>query len=82
MLLAAVFLSVDAAIFDKMKPLHILSVLSVEAAVYLVAIEAAIDKFFTGAVNIRWSLIITCFFISAVALFEAIQYVIKINKKK
>lgn len=81
-LLAAVFLSVDAAIFDKMKPLHILSVLSVEAAVYLVAIEAAIDKFFTGAVNIRWSLIIACFFISAVALFEAIQYVIKINKKK
>ncbi len=83
-LLAALFLSVDAALFGsgKIKPLHVLSILSVEIAVYLVAIEATVDNFLTGQVNIRWSLITACFFVSAVALLEAIHYAISINKKK
>lgn len=83
-LLAAVFLSVDASIFGsgKIKPLHVLSILSIESAIYLIAIEATVDKFFTNQVNIRWSLITACFAVSAVALLEAIHYTISINKKK
>lgn len=83
-LLAALFLSLDATIFGsgKIKPLHILSIISVEVAVYLIAIEATVDTFFTNQVNIRWSLITACFFVSAVALLEAIHYAISINKKK
>lgn len=83
-LLAAVFLSLDAAIFGngKIKPLHIISIITAEVAVYLVAIEATVDKFFANTVNIRWSLITACFLISTVAFIEAIQYVINVNKKK
>ncbi len=83
-LLAAVFLSLDAAIFNngKIKALHVISIITAEAAVYLVAIEATIDKYFTNAVNIRWSLITACFLVSTVAFVEAVQYAININKKK
>lgn len=83
-LLAAVFLSIDTSLFSssKIRPLHVLSILSVEIAIYLIAIEATIDTFFTNEVNIRWSLITACIFISAVALFEAIHYAINLHKKK
>ena len=69
-------------IHRKIKPLHIISIITAEVAVYLVAIEATVDKFFANTVNIRWSLITACFLISTVAFIEAIQYVINVNKKK
>lgn len=82
-ILAAVFISVDAALIGagKLKGLHTLSLVSVEIAVYLVAIEATVDMLLYNMITIRWSAIVACFFISAVAFFEAFQYVIKLIKK-
>lgn len=82
-ILAAIFISVDAALLGagKLKGLHALSLVSVEIAVYLIAIEATVDMLLFNMVTIRWSAIVACFFISAVALFEAFQYVIKLMKK-
>lgn len=82
-ILAAVFISVDAALLGagKLKGLHALSLVSIEIAVYLIAIEATVDMLLFNMVTIRWSAIVACFFISAVALFEAFQYVIKLMKK-
>lgn len=82
-ILAALFISIDAALIGsgKLKGLHLLSVVSVEIAVYLIAIEATVDMLLFNMVTIRWSAIVSCFFISAVALFEAFQYVIRLMKK-
>ncbi|MBR6532048.1 MAG: zinc ribbon domain-containing protein [Clostridia bacterium] len=82
-ILAALFISIDAALLGagKLKGLHALSLVSVEIAVYLIAIEATVDTLLFNMVTIRWSAIAACFFISAVALFEAFQYVIKLMKK-
>ena len=82
-ILAAVFISIDAALLGagKLKGLHALSLVSIEIAVYLIAIEATVDMLLFNMVTIRWSAIVACFFISAVALFEAFQYVIKLMKK-
>ena len=82
-ILAAVFISVDATLIGagKFKGLHMLSLVSVEIAVYLVAIEATVDMLLFNEITIRWSAIVACFFISAVALFEAFQYVLKLMKK-
>lgn len=83
-ILAAIFISVDAALLSsgKVKGLHFLSVLSVEIAVYLVAIEATVDTLLFNMVTLRWSIIVACFFISAVALFEAVQYALKLLKNR
>lgn len=83
MILAAVFIALDSALIGagKLKGMHAFSFISLQCAVYLVAIEATVDNLIKGEVNLRWSLIIACFFISAIALFEAVNYVIKINKK-
>lgn len=83
LILLAVFVAIDAALAGagKLKGLHAVSLLSVEAVAYLIAIEATIDNLATGAVNLRWSLIVACFFVSAIALAEAINYVIRLNKK-
>lgn len=84
MVLLAIFMAIDSALIGsgKLKGLRAFSVISFEAAAYLVAIEAAIDYHVTNAINLRWSLIIACFFVSAIALAEAANYVFKINKKK
>lgn len=82
-ILAAVFISIDATLLGagKCKGLHMLSVISVETAIFLVAIEATVDMLMFNEITIRWSAIVSCFFISAVALFEAFQYVMKLFKK-
>ncbi len=83
-ILAAIFISIDAALLGagKLKGLHALSIVSLEIAAYLVAIEATVDSLLFNMITIRWSAILACFFISAVALFEAIQYAIKLSKNK
>lgn len=63
------------------KGLHIFSLLSAEAVIFLVALEATADNFRHGFVDLRWSLIISCAFISVIAVFEAFSYVGRINKK-
>ncbi len=82
--LGAIFISVDSALFgaDKLKGLHALSLISLEIAVYLIAIEITVDNLLFNMVTIRWSAILACFFVSAVALIEAVNYVIKLYKKK
>lgn len=82
-ILAAIFISIDATLIGagKCKGLHMLSLLSIEVAVYLVAIEATVDMLLFNEIAIRWSAISACFFISAVALFEAFHYVFKLMKK-
>lgn len=83
MILAAIFIAVDSALIGagKLKGLHAFSFVSLQCAVYLMAIEAMRDIFKHGEIDLGWSLIIGCFYISAIALFEAVNYVIKINKK-
>ncbi len=83
MVLLAIFVAVDSALAGsgKLKGLRAVTVVSLEAVVYMIALEAAIDFNVTGAVNLRWSLIVACFFVSVVALAEAVNYVIKNNKK-
>ncbi len=83
LVLLAVFVAIDAALAGagKLKGLHALSLVSFETALYLIAIEATIDNLAKGEVNLRWSLIVACFFVSAIAITEAVNYVIKINKK-
>lgn len=83
MILAAIFIAMDSALIGagKLKGMHVFSFISLQCAIYLVAIEATLDNLAWGEVNLRWSMIIGCFFVSAVALFEAVNYVVKINKK-
>lgn len=83
MILAAVFIALDSALIGagKLKGMHVFSFISLQCAVYLVAIEATLDNLAFGEINLRWSMIIGCFFVSAIALFEAVNYVVKINKK-
>lgn len=83
-ILAALFISIDSALLGsgKVKGLHFLSILSVELAVYLIAIEATVDTMLFNMITLRWSVIVACFFISAVALFEAIQYALKLLKNR
>lgn len=83
MILAAVFIALDSALMGagKLKGLHAFSFISLQCALYLVAIEATLDNLAWGTVKLRWSLIVGCFFVSAIALFEAVNYVAKINKK-
>lgn len=83
-ILAAIFIAVDAALLSsgKVKGLHFLSVLSVEVAVYLLAIEATVDMLLFNMITLRWSIIVACIFISAVALFEAVQYSLKLLKNR
>ena len=84
MVLMAIFVAVDSALASagKLKGLHTVSVVSLETVIYLVVVEIAFDLQKRGAIDLRWSLIIACFFISAIAIAEAVNYVWKINKKK
>ncbi|MBR6784687.1 MAG: zinc ribbon domain-containing protein [Clostridia bacterium] len=83
MILGAIFIALDSTLISagKLKGLHTFSFISLQCAVYLVAIEAVFDNLADGEIALRWSLIIGCFFISAIALFEAVNYVYKLNKK-
>lgn len=81
-LTAALFAATVVLVGSKtVKGLHILSLLSAEAVIYLVALEATLDNFHNGAVDLRWSLIISCAFVSIIAVFEAFSYIGRINKK-
>lgn len=65
----------------KLQGLHILSFLSAEAVVFLISLEAVFDNFKSGTIDLRWSLIISCAFVSIIAVFEAFSYIGRLNKK-
>ncbi|MBR5561830.1 MAG: zinc ribbon domain-containing protein [Clostridia bacterium] len=81
--LTAAFVAIDSALIGskKIKGLHILSLLSLECALYLVAWEVIIDQFKNGVIDLGWSLILSCGFISVIAVLEAFAYVGRLNKK-
>lgn len=81
--LTAAFIAIDSALIGskKIKGLHILSLFSLEGAIYLVAWEVIIDQLKYGAIDLGWSLILSCGFISVVAVLEAFAYVGRLNKK-
>ena len=83
LILTAAFIALDASLIGgkKIKGLRIFSLLSLECAAYLVCLEATIDNWVNGAVDLRWSIIVACGFISVVAVLEAFSYVGRINKK-
>ena len=82
-ILTAAFISLDVALIGskKIKGLHVVSLLALECALYLVSWEVIIDNMKHGAIDLGWSLILSCGFISVIAVLEAFSYVGRINKK-
>lgn len=82
-ILAAAFVAMDISLIGgrKIKGLHIFSMLSLQSAAFLVCWEVAWDNFRRGEIDLQWSLILACGFISVIAVLEAFNYVFKINKK-
>lgn len=82
-ILAAAFVAMDIALIGgrRIKGLHIFSMLSLQSAAFLVCWEIAWDNFRRGEIELQWSLILACGFISVIAVLEAFNYVFKINKK-
>ncbi len=82
-ILAAAFVAMDISLIGgrKIKGLHIFSMLSLQSAAFLVCWEIAWDNFRRGTIDLQWSLILACGFISVIAVLEAFNYVFKINEK-
>ncbi|MBQ8763164.1 MAG: hypothetical protein IJZ07_03590 [Clostridia bacterium] len=82
-ILTAAFIAIDVSLIGskRLKGLHILSLLSLESALYLVCLEATLDNWINGVIDLKWSLIVACGFISVVAVLEAFSYIGRINKK-
>ena len=82
-ILTAAFIAIDVSLIGskRIKGLHILSLLSLESALYLICLEATLDNWMHGVIDLKWSLIVACGFISVVAVLEAFSYIGRINKK-
>lgn len=82
-ILIAAFISMDVALIGgkRVKGLHIFSLLSAQTVAYLICLEATLDNLKMGEIELGWSLIIACGFISVIAVMEAFSYVGRINKK-
>lgn len=82
-ILTAAFISLDVALIGgkKVKGLHVISLLALECALYLVSWEIIVDNMKYGTIDLGWSLILSCGFISVIAVLEAFSYVGKLNKK-
>lgn len=83
LVLTAAFIALDVSLIGgkKIKGFHIFSLLALEGALYLVCLEATLDNWLKGAIDLRWSVIIACGFVSVIAVMEAFSYVARINKK-
>lgn len=64
------------------KGFHVLSLAALEIGGFLVATEALTDKLRFGAVQLEWSIIIACAFVSVIAFAEAFSYVGRLFRKK
>lgn len=82
-ILTAAFISLDVALIGgkKVKGLHAVSLLALECALYLISWEVIVDNMKYGSIDLGWSLILSCGFISVIAVLEAFSYVGRINKK-
>lgn len=82
-ILTAAFIALDVALIGgkKIRGLHVLSLLSLECALYLICWEVIFDNMKYGAIDLGWSLILSCGFISVIAVLEAFSYIGRINKK-
>lgn len=83
MILTAAFISIDVALIGgkKIKGLHVLSLIALECALYLISWEVIFDNMKYGEIDLGWSLIFSSGFISVVAVLEAFSYAGRINKK-
>lgn len=66
----------------RIKGFHVLSLIALEIGGFLVAAEALTDKISNGAVQLEWSIIIACAFVSVIAFAEAFSYVGRLFRKK
>ena len=82
-LLLSAYAAMDVALIGgkRIKGVRIFSLLSVQAAVFFIALEALIDNFRYGAIDLKWSLVVSCVFVSSLALFEAVSYIHRLYKK-
>ncbi|MBQ3045994.1 MAG: zinc ribbon domain-containing protein [Clostridia bacterium] len=82
-LLTAGMIALDVSLIGgkHIKGFHIVSLLAIESAVYFVALEAMVDNLFKNSIELKWSIIIACLFVSVVAFAEAFSYVGRINRK-
>ena len=60
---------------------HIASAIIVQGALLCLGIEILFDMQQRGAINLRWSIILAVAAISAVGIYEAVSYAVRINKK-
>lgn len=82
-ILTAAFIALDVALIGgkKITGLRTISLLSLECALYLIGWEVVYDNAKFGSIDLGWSLILACGFISIVAVIEAFSYIGRINKK-
>ena len=62
------------------KGVHLPALISAEITVFLICVEVIFDTNMFGAVDLKWSLITMCAFVSFSVLCEAVAYVVKLNK--
>ena len=81
LVLFAVFVAVDVAMISSKKFdwMAIMSAISFEIGIYIIAIEISYTKSLT---DLHWSPIVACGFISVAAVFLAFSYIGKLGKKK
>lgn len=60
---------------------HIASAITVQGALLCLGIEILFDMQRRGQIELRWSIILAVAAISAVGIYEAVSYAIRINKK-
>lgn len=62
--------------------IHIPALLSAEVGAFLIFIEILCDLNARGHIELRWSLITMCVFVSISVICEAVAYVVRLNSKK
>ncbi len=82
-ILTAAFIALDVALIGgkRITGIRTISLLALECAIYLISWEVIFDNAKYGSIDLGWSLILSCGFISIVAVIEAFNYIGKINKK-
>lgn len=82
-LITAGMIALDVSLIGgkHVRGFHIFSLIAIECAVYFVALEAMLDNLFKGSVELTWSIVVACIFVSVIAFAEAFSYVSRINKK-
>ena len=62
--------------------IHIPALISAEVGAFLIFIEILCDLNARGHIELRWSLITMCVFVSISVICEAVAYVVRLNAKK